>query len=455
VSDLVRYSKIQKKLSMRFLKKKYKESDYTILYDVGFSKHSYVNIYLLKDIKNLVIDSTKTDGINLPCIQAENIFFSGYDNLGGITIPYEAMKANGREYYFYWCEEHPSKIKKINIITKNGVKTIDVDNLENFQTSKRKYIASFSFTYENDKKVMEYIIDKEENIKEKKLAYLLDESDINNNSINMKDYIDYEEIVLDIDNNIRVKDLIIDKTCMKDLYKLYDVISYAHYDRLVIIDNDEMKLHPETTILYNTSIKDIEIYQDPNNIFYIVYKKEKIIYMDNNKIKVIDIKKIYDENIVDINIYIEEHNGKHDPIIIIKYRNNSTKIIKFNKIIELDELYMDYALYKFDTYFNDDKKIKKLIRKNDFYTMFEKKYIDFYKIEMIYSYYLEFIKKINELKNKGFSNDAIKYLYENHFDNIIDLDDENKINLNDITNEEIDKFNELGNIYIKRKKLNK
>jgi len=456
MSDLVRYSKIEKKLSLRFLKKKYRDSDNTILYDVGSSKHELINYCLLDDIKNLVIDSTKTAGVNIPNMQAENIFFSGYDNLGGITIPYNAMKINGRGYYFYWTESYPSKIKQINIITKDGIKTINVDNLKDFQINKRKYIASTTIIYEDNKKIMEYIIDKEEKIKEHKLTYFLNKDDVKNNSINMSDYIDYEEILVDINNDIRVKDIIVDKTCMQNLYKFYDAISYIHYDRLVIIDNDEMKLHPDKTIFYNNSIKHIDIFQDTNNVFYMVYKKEKIIYMENNKIKVIDIKKMYDENVVDINIYIEDHNGKHDPIIIIKYKNNKTKIITLNEEIEIDKLFNEFNLIYIDKYYSNKKEVKYYLENNDWYDILKDKKNIYYNkfFKNIYNDYLMFLDSIKDLHNKGFNYKAIRYLYENHFDNIINQENDNSYLL-EMSNEEIDKFNELGSIYVKRKSLKK
>lgn len=455
MSDLVRYSKIEKKLSMRFLKKKYRDSDNTILYDVGFSKHELINYCLLDDIKNLVIDSTKTDGVNIPNIQAENIFFSGYDNLGGITIPYNAMKINGRGYYFYWTESYPSKIKKINIITKDGVKTINVDNLKDFQIDKRKYIASTTIIYEDNKKIMEYIIDKEEKIKEHKLTYFLNKDDLKNNLINMSDYIDYEEILVDINNDIRVKDIIVDKTCMQNLYKFYDAISYIHYNRLVIINNDEMKLQPDTTILYNISAKDIEVFQSENNIFYILYKKEKIIYMDNNKIKVIDKNKILkDKNVEDIEFYLEERNGKHKPLVIIKYKDNKTKIITLEEEIEINKLFNEFNLIYISKYYNNNpNEARFYLEHNDWYNLF-KIIMYFGKFKDIYYDYLIFLDNIKDLHKKGFSYKAIRYLYENHFDNIINQENDNSYLL-EMSNEEIDKFNELGNIYVKRKSLKK
>lgn len=455
MSDLVRYSKIKKKLNMRFLKKKYRDSDYTILYDVGFSKCDLINYYLLGDIKNLVIDSTKTDGVNIPNIQAENIFFSGYDNLGGITIPYDEMKINGRGYYFYWTESFPSKIKKINIITKDGVKSINVDNLKDFQIDRRKYIASTTIIYEDNKKIMEYIIDKEEKIKEHKLTYFLNKDDVKNNSINMSDYIDYEEILVDINNDIRVKDIIVDKTCMQNLYKFYDAISYIHYNRLVIINNDEMKLQPDTTILYNISAKDIEVFQSENNIFYILYKKEKIIYMDNNKIKVIDKNKILkDKNVEDIEFYIEEQNGKHKPLVIIKYKNDITKIISLEEEIEVNKLFNEFNLMYISKYYNNKQnEARCYLEDNDWYSLF-KIIMYFGKFKDIYNDYLVFLDNIKDLRNKGFNYKAIRYLYENHFDNIIIQENDNSYLL-EMSNEEIDKFNELGSIYVKRKSLKK
>jgi len=298
--------------------------------------------------------------------------------------------------------------------------------------------------------------DKKEKIKEHKLTYFLNKDDVKNNSINMSDYIDYEEILVDINNDIRVKDIIVDKTCMQNLYKFYDAISYIHYDRLVIIDNDEMKLHPDKTIFYNNSIKHIDIFQDTNNVFYIVYKKEKIIYMENNKIKVIDIKKMYDENVVDINIYIEDHNGKHDPIIIIKYKNNKTKIITLNEEIEIDKLFNEFNLIYIDKYYSNKKEVKYYLENNDWYDILKDKKNIYYNkfFKNIYNDYLMFLDSIKDLHNKGFNYKAIRYLYENHFDNIINQENDNSYLL-EMSNEEIDKFNELGSIYVKRKSLKK
>ena len=72
---------------------------------------------------------------------------------------------------------------------------------------------------------------------------------------------------------------------------------------------------------------------------------------------------------------------------------------------------------------------------------------------IMYNDYLNYKKYIESLKKLGFNNSAIKYLFDRKFDNIINPYNENIIDINKITKEEIEGFNYIGNEYIKKKRI--
>jgi len=444
---LVKYSKIEKRYSLKHIKKIYEKNDYTVLYDVVNSNES-INHHLLDDIKNLVIDVNHIKRCNISNISAKNIYFLNHPNMGGITIPYDFLKDDYRTYNLEWNGDNHSKIDKINIITSNGVKTINVSNLERLAIQNYKFSKSFSIDIIDMKRHIELTIDQDEKIDEIQHTYYLNQSDIKNDSIELKEFMSYDEI--ELAENFKVKNLIIDNTCMKDFYKFYDVFCDLKYDNLIINNNNQMKLIPNTIKLSNKNIKDIEIFQDFNKKFYILYKREMLIFLDNNDIKIIDMNKLNNEKkIENKKIYLEEFIGRQNPIMIIKYKHNKTEIIRFNITIKINKLFNIFCIRYASEYFykNNIDEVTKLLSNNDWYTLFEKHGLNFNKLQKMYIDFLVFCDRIKNLHRKGFSYKAIRYFFENHFDNII----EGKYF--DITDDEIEKFNDLGSIYVKRKKV--
>lgn len=454
MSKIVKYSKLKKRLNSKFnLSKKPKIINTMFLDEVKYEndlsdKGIYANnIVISKDVFNQDIDIRKT--------LARNICFENYDNLGDITIPFSYKNR------LYISFEGKSKIKKINILLLD--KNIHIDLEDNVD---RIYISSeynskdinlnINIDYKN--KSILYEVDKKGNIIETKQSYTITSSDIRDNSINLCNLTEYHVLHYD---NLTVDTLIINKHYLEHIDKLRnfnDKLNYIpfhnriKFDKLRIIDDNEMKLNP-IDVTFNNGNYYSTTFIDGDIKYITIKNKNKcsIVYLDkNNTIKIIseeEIKK--DPNVK--KVYFDFFGGLFDSnsnLIIVKY-NNYYKVIDFDNEYIIDSLFF-ILLTKKQNMYRLSESFEEYLNNYNLIDLFDTCNIGKNTFIQMYNDYISYKKYIEKLKELGFSNKAIKYLFDKKIKSIITPYEEN---IKNITDTEIKCFNEIGEEYVKKKRL--
>jgi len=446
MSKIIKYSKLNKKVMYTNLKK----ID-TILLDVS---DFYNNKKKKLNESNIIIaNGIKSRNIKILGTKASNICFQDYANLGDITIPFNFSSR------LFISFDDPSKVKRINIVNdKNTFIELDNDisNITIVKTQNNNIVCNVS--YKN--RTIDYEIDVNGNIIETKRKYIITQNDIKENSLDMCPLSDYEYIYY---NSLSFDTLIINKSFLENIEKLNRFndperfIPYHNridYRNLIIRDDDEMRLTPNDIIFENIDSNKI-IFKKRKNINYISIennqKNHYIVYIDkNNNIKVINKNDLLNEDGVE-DVFFDFINNTSwvspTELIVIKYKNYY-KVLDFEKEYHIDLLFFKLLYNYSDKYFLSERQINYLCEydlvKFICYVNNKKIFLD------IYNKYIEHKSYLEKLKKIGFTDASIKYLLDKKIDYIITP---NMDNLNNISETEINCFNEIGNDYVKKKVL--
>jgi len=436
-------------------KLKRKNIDTIILDSDGY----YNNVeYLYKElhnIKNVIIDKKSLlkksslihRNVEIYNTKAENIFIKSENNLGGLTFPTDSFDY---DLFLEWTDDKVCNIKEINIVFKNKVEKIrlnkEVNKISILPQKVKDKINKVIVYVENKKYSKRYEIDSTLGLVDEKYnKYTFTKSDLKNGVLDLTNIDYYKDFSGD---NIDVDTLIITKEILfsNKFYSVFD--DKLNIKRLVIIDKNEMKLYPETTIQFNGILN---IYSN----FIVNDDKTIFIYMDKKELKIIDKNKLLEAEEIDDVKYIENSDCE---LILIKYKNNNFKIIDENGEYIIDELFGDFLylnLYSYDFYKEEIPYLTHFILNKEWDKPFINKIIDNNIFICIYGDYLEFIERIKELKELGFKDETIKYLIRRKYDNLINTKSKNILDIKEIGEHEVKLFNYMSEIEIFNKVLTK
>ena len=455
---IIKYSEVLSKLNKK-VHLPVKKIDTIILdtdkiYDLDEEKYA-------KDLNNIVISKNllkeKYTDIRIKNTRTKNIYVENLPNFGGITIPYDIINDNIDILITF---NEISEISKINILNIRNIKNIPLNLEKNLKSiSLKKDNGELLIEVNYKKKRIYYRVDSLGNINEKKSTYIITEEDIYNDTLNITKLTEYDNLVFP---DAKIDTLIINKHYIENINKL----SSLNHGRLIpfhekmlfknlrIIDDNDMILIPFDKTFnnngYNTNFRDRK-----NNYIYINNKENSIlIYLDkNNNIKVLDRNELLNkadvENVL-IN-YKETNFLLHNipNLILIKYKDYY-KIIDFdNEFILKDDFF--YLLSSNSKKYFQENNLYKALKNKDFITIYNSNEFSYNLFYKMYEDYLKFKNYIEKIKTIGFNENAIKYLFDKKFNNIINPE---KNIIGDISDNEIKHFNEMANDYVKVKRLN-
>lgn len=453
MSKIVKYSKLKKRLNSKFnLSKKPKIINTMVLDEKEYEnrlcdKEIYANnIVISKEVFNQDIDIRKT--------LARNICFENYDNLGDITIPFEYKNR------LYISFDGRPKIKRISILLDKNIYVDLEDDVDRIYISSeyndKEINLNINVDYKN--KSILYEVDKKGNIIETKQSYTITSSDIRDNSINLCYLTEYQTLHYD---NLSVDTLIINKHYLENIEKIKrfnDKLNYVpfhnkiRHNKLRIIDDNDMKLNPIDITFDNGNYLNTFFVDDKKNYIKIkAQNKSCLIYLDkNNFIKIIseeEIKKDPNVKKVYFDFYGNLFAGGSD-LIIVKYKNYY-KVIDFDNEYIIDSLFF-ILLTKKQNMYHLSNSFEEYLNNYNLIDLFDKCNISKNTFIEMYNDYISYKKYIEKLKEIGFSNSAIKYLFDKKIKSIISPYEEN---IENITDTEIRCYNEIGEEYVKKKRL--
>jgi len=427
--------------------------------DEVYCVNDVISKNITKNIKNLIISKkyvvAKENYIEIYDTKANNLYYEGFSNFGDITIPIDFFVEEDL-YLELINDKFKLNFKKINIIKENN-KILHIDLDDNISLIKI-YADSLGITIEvkSDKRVLYYETDVDGNIIHKSLQkYYLKKDDLDTfGNLDIRDYLNYENIYCD---NIDINTLIIDKNIFKNKDKLDSLGLYEkNNDRpniknVRIIEENDMKLLP-----YDKTFEIEDILLNSGNRIYLYIKTkddEVVLYLNNsNELKFISKNELLKDNEIK-NVYFRfrkqtrVNGGIHNPlsIIIKEYKDGKLEVFDLISDTIINDMFKNNIL--------SNKEMKKwniddslYIKNNNWLGLFNSENFSdnlFRKMKTIHEE-MEIIK--NKFKENGLSNDAIKYLV---YRDLLE-----KINIIKLSHYEVNAFNDLGNNYIKRKKLN-
>lgn len=458
-NKILKYSTLNKKISKILSFKNY---DTLYLdewaYKTNFSFNDKKDLYL----KNIII-SEKVIGfpIVIANSNAENIYFENSENLGGLTLSYEILKRHMRALIIEYKFDYKCNLSKINLIldkdnfTINLEKDLEKIEFDIYKEDNNEYVT-IKLIYNH--KILKYKIDNLKNITEEKISYTFGEEDLINNNLDITKYFDYSELKFHTCENIDT--LIINKNFLKNTNLLKGINTKNLFkltiNKIKIIDDNNMKLIPSEKIV---SI-DGSILVDDNYIYIDNKNDEILIYLNKqNEIKVIGRNELLKENdVVDV-VFQFEHTKlsfsgyelktpRKINLILIKYKDETYKIIDFDKSYNLDSLFLNFLKLNPSDYFSLNEAIQFLFT-NNLKEIFKLKDFDNDKFYKMYNDFEKYKLYLLELKNMGLTDNAIDYLFDKNYRNIIDPKD--KFNIKNLTKKEIDFFNEYSEEHKKLK----
>lgn len=392
-------------------------------------------------IKNIIIDENKENDkyIKIWNTKAENIYFNNQENLGGITFSHNKLDYN---LTIGWRNKTICNIKEINIIMEERCEKIELDEnvreidiggyVDNSNIKEFKGIMVYIESNHYNKKY--YFSFDGKNYTDLRM-YNCDKNLIENGVLDLREVNYYNYVTSD---TLSVDTLIINKNQIETLHSNFDEKLFVK--TIKIYDENNMKLIPYKEIEFN------DVLLVKTN--YLVNKDlSKIIFLDDKEnIKIYDKEELLkNDSVEDVKFII---NSDCD-LIVIKYKNSKYKVIDLNKEYEIDYLFSKFLELNLDIYFDSIEKniLKECIKNRDFFTPFEKKIIDNNLLHSINKDFLEFEVHLVELNKIGLSYAAIKYLVDKNYVNIINPKTTNILKIENINNNEIEKFNELGESY--------
>lgn len=417
-------------------------------------------------VEKELIKKLGTEVIKITNTKASNIYFENYPNLGGLTVPYNHVI----DTVLVLKLSKLKSINEINILLKNNiVKNIKLDNaIDIVSIYKNEENNNLCIYVREAKKTITYNVDNNGNTNYKLERYRIDESDIiegkDDKIVDLRSFKEYENIYFD---EMNIDTIIIDKYLIENIDMLYSVNgnNYYHnpninFKNLIINDASDMKLIPSNKKIEN--IKKIYFCSNNDTSNYIYLETEDnneiLIYIDsNNEIKIIEKNELLKNKKISNIIYEFEDwgmrlNSQNINLILIKYKNGTYRVIEFDKSYEIDTIFFKLLSINSDEYFKSEN-LRYLLNIFDLEMIFESGRFSNRTFHIMYNDYLNYKKYIESLKKLGFNNSAIKYLFDRKFDNIINPYNENIIDINKITKEEIEGFNYIGNEYIKKKRI--
>ena len=416
--------------------KKYKNEtmDNVVLKDWYYFGNSFYKNSI--KVNNMIIDykalKKGQDEFLIYNINCKNIFFKNTENLGGLTLSIDYLKKNKiNDLELSWLPNDGlvSKIKEINIISKNKINTIKLDNEEleriniNFDDN-----SNLLVTVENKCSRKTYIINELGECKEEIIYQTIIKKDLNNGELDLTKFEDLSVLSLD---NIEIDTLIINKNQIKYLknINLYDDVFIKE---IKIVDGNNMKLNPITIIPFNDTLNYGENY-------IIGDKKEILIYVDSkDDLKVFNKEEILkDENIEKV----EFIKNKEELIIIYKYKKDS----KYKVII-------DYGYFDIDRLFTFYSKTKKSYIKDNDWIKIINSYLTVNGFIDLCTDYIDFKINLRKLLDYGFSYKYFMYLHQKGLDSVIYGMCQKDFDISKFSKNEINEINELGKKYIKKLK---
>ena len=405
------------------------------------------------NMENLIIDNKFHNiCLDIGSTKAKNIYFKNEQNLGGITIPYNLIKRNKLRIQFSWRKQYKSNIAKINFVFDE--KTVPL----NLEEVKEIYIESNNNVLRIEIKgntwYREYTIDESRNIKKVASHYRITENDIKDNILDLRNYLNYEQLLLE---QLKIDTLIINKHYIKKIKNLLNINKQLHrktlnFNKLRIIDDSDMKLMPydETFIIDDY----IGFYENPNYIHIKNEDNQVLIFLDkNDEIKVLDRHKIKNQKDVEDVIF---RGLPENPLILIKYKKKDKyQVIDFNATYNITKLFTKFVLGNINTRVGRNTETAlNYFQNNDWVSIFSKVNISSDGFHIIYEDYLKYKEHLKKLLKLGFSYKALMYLHDRKCNAITKINGDNDLNLDNITQDEVLCYNELGKKYIKSKRKN-
>lgn len=452
--NIVRYSKVRHGMSKKE-KKIYNKNDNRTIFLDKTTYYYHKNDINFVDLKTLIIDSNfKNCSFFIEDIYADDIYVDTFNNLGGITIPYNYILKNNNSLRILLAREKINKDKEINIlVNKDKIVTLDLKNVEKIYFSKSDDESIF-IEIKDDKSNIEYYIDRLGNQNKVYISYEIHQNDIKNNILDLNDYMIYDEVTF---ARLNIDTLIINKNILKNIDKFEGLFKSVKFNKLIILDNNDMKLFQDK---YEINLRDkdtVNYYNDSKygNFIFIEGENKIIFYIDSNdKHNLIDENKLINEEILENNVLLRANMfyTNYVFIMITKFKNGNSKITSFDKEYIIDKLFNKFILLNIDNYFCNKDNVKISILENDWYSVFNKWHITIYEFDKAYEGFLEFKNRLYKLNSMGFTSDAINYLLDRKIYEFIGSID-NDFNLNDLNQEEINLYNKLGENHKKVKSL--
>lgn len=370
------------------------------------------------NINNFVIDykfslfNRKSHAMIFNDLNAKNIYFKGYENIGGITLSIDCLtKNNINRINFCWHSPRvrKSKITEINVIIFGMVKKIklpdEIQEIHIYKTDSPRFDLVISIENTNSRK--KYIIDWDGNINEELMYHSIEEKDLDNGVLDLRKFNELYKVSL---CNINIDTLIVNKSIIKDLHEI-DLYDYVYIEKIKIIDDNKMRLFPDKEIYFNDNL---DIYFD-----YITGDEgEVLIYLDkDNNLKVYSRKEILKDNFIEDVYFLKED---EEMIILYKYkRQGKYKVIIDEKEYNIDKLFnlfiqsniLEYK-YNFSSEFS--------MEGYDLINLFEN-HISSEQFIKMYDDYNLFKLNLKKLHDIGFSYKYFVYLHNNGMDDLVNL----------------------------------
>lgn len=456
LDPILRYSSVDVGMT-RKEDKQYKKSDNTLILDKDtyFRRSGEVNY---TDLKTLIIDPeiSKNEVFIIDKCSATSIYIKNNKNLGDITIPFDYCLKNKMFLRFIWNKIERTKINKVNIVFEDFVKTIESELIEKIEINADNNIMSVNI--KNHDSLIDYEINELGEVKKEYETRKIYKEDINNNILDLREFQKYKKVCFNIEESFNFDKLIINKNIIKNINKFENIFNKLNFNKLQIIDDDDMKLLPKTITIETKDYKVEDCYNknfgaflkiDNDLITDIVYinKNDEVVFLNDDYLKL-------KYGMKEAKIEVENYLGETRYLIIMIDNNDNFKVLINEKIYEIDEEFKNFILLNSENYFSYNPIYN--LRKNNWFTIIGNGNFNYSGFLEIFDEYINYKIRLKKLKELGLSVDAIKYLIDRKIHSIINTEtEEGLIDINDINKYEIDLFNKMGEEYIKRKKLNK
>jgi len=448
MSNIVSYSKLNKKLNSKLNILKQPKIVNNMLLDADkFDNKFYIHGIYINNI--IIAKSLLNKDVNIYGTDAKNIYFENCENLGDITIPF-GIKGN-----LYISFKENNKIKKINILNKKNISIDLEDNVENINIRKDEEIKII-VQYKNKRII--YVVDRN-NIYEIKDQYKLTDKDLCDDSLNLCNLCEYNSFDFEY---MTINTLIINKHYLENIKKIVNFNKSAlrfrpyhsviKFEKLRIIDDNEMLLKPIDITFDNGSYMKTT-FCDADYKYIKIEEKDNcvLIFLDkNNNIKILEENEMKKQAGVE-KVYFDFHGGlfeNYSNLVVVKYKDYY-KIIDFEKEYIVNSLFFE-LISKITNKYNASPALIEALENYDLIRMFDNCDISknrFLEMYEDYTFYKNYLVKLKEL---GFTNASIKYLLDKKIESIIFP---NEDNLKEISETEVKCFNEIGEDYVKKKRL--